>query len=286
MTLKRPLEEAGEPHLIKKRKTSKVSRQKEPTTSKKVDTSSTSNMDFIMKSRIDQFVIPTPEPTIMNRTSSPPRFVKSPSSKRVIPPCEATETNARPEIKGSDILPENLAHLTKKYLFATMTIKSHSKINNKVRGMIRHMSRFDFMDPNIKPGVIALDARASDANKLITVVEIVKKDIFENNRSGKWYQYNRVASKLIQIPRTSSKNDVAARGCARLQNDEDAMDLGGLRIVDTATNHRVDTTMKSRAIPMLTIYLSQVPLPELKQEFGEQNNEKDIVKWWEPVPSR
>ena len=286
MPQKRPLERGEDSDLIKKRKPNITARRAEQATLDEADTINSSNMDVDMEPESTQVVASTPEPAMMTTLSSYPGNVMFPGPDRTIAPADATEINTKPDIKGSNILPAHLAHLTKKYSFAIVAIKSHSKINSKVKAMIQHMSRFDFMDLTIKPGVVALDAGASDASKLITTIEILKKDIFENNRSGKWYQYNRVASELVQIPRKFSKMDMPVRGRAPAQDDEDAMDLGALSIADaaaSATNNQVNTDTKSRAMPMMTIYMSRVPVPELRQEFGEQNNEEDIVKWWEPL---
>ena len=102
------------------------------------------------------------------------------------------------------VLPPHLLYLAKRYSFATMSINTGSKIEQKVRQLISHLSRFNFLDKEVKPGVVALYARSNVASKLISVVEITKRDIESQPKGGKWYQYSRVSSELKEIPRSKA----------------------------------------------------------------------------------
>ncbi|CAF9905106.1 MAG: hypothetical protein GOMPHAMPRED_003038 [Gomphillus americanus] len=175
-----------------------------------------------------------------------------------------------PAPEYSEILPPNLKDLLQKYSFARMSIKSNSKINSKVKNLLAHMSRFSFADKNPRPGVIVIDARASDATKMLSVIEIAKREIEAEERSGKWFQYSRVSSELTKIPRqlknasNQMEDDAPDRDEAESDNKHDAV-----ASKDPATE---DIDTKLRAVPVLTIYMTRISIPELKQEFGEQTN--------------
>ena len=155
---------------------------------------------------------------------------------------------------------------------------------------------------------MALTARAKVASKLISVVEIVKRDIEAMERGGKWWQYSRVGSELREIiPKETKKVSAAkdgATGGRRLGTSAEAemdaedgrterreaedMDierpqLPELETEDSdeesafetmATPHHVKIPHrpKVRAMPVMTIYMSRVPIPELAAELAEQTN--------------
>ena len=104
-----------------------------------------------------------------------------------------------------EILPPALYHLQHKYALATMSIISSSKINQKVRALISHMERFSFADLNAKPGVVILHAKANVASKMISVVEIAKRQIEEEK--GRWWQYCGVQPLLEELRAREKKKD-------------------------------------------------------------------------------
>ena len=177
----------------------------------------------------------------------------------------------------SEILSPNLKDLVQKYSFARMSIKSNSKINTKVKNLLAHMSRFSFTDTDPKPGIIVIDARASDAAKMLSVIEIAKREIEAGERSGKWFQYSRVSSELTKIPRQ-------LKNASNQMDDDDARDQDGVRSKDkgdTLASKDPATGgphIKLRAIPVLTIYMTRISIPELKQEYGEQTNDPSLGK--------
>ncbi|KAI4144784.1 MAG: hypothetical protein LQ340_006534, partial [Diploschistes diacapsis] len=217
---------------------------------------------------------------------------------------DANAQPSDPSLEGdtlSDMLPAKLAHLKKQYSFATMSINTGSKIEQKVRVLISHLSRFNFLDSDVKPGVVVLRAKSNTAGKLISVVEIAKRDIESQGRGGKWYQYSRVSGELREIPRNRTKKEqkesvrsvvfsetagksfkdweatkeqlrggkdkeVAKSAEGMGIGQEDDGDEAFETMIDPEHQHKPQDT-KLRNIPILTIYMARVPLPEMKIEF-------------------
>ncbi|MCJ1324501.1 hypothetical protein MMC10_001163 [Thelotrema lepadinum] len=199
------------------------------------------------------------------------------------------------------VLPPHLFFLKEKYSFATMSISTSSKIEQKVRVLIAHLSRFNFLDREVKPGVVALHARSNAASKLISVVEIAKRDIEAQPKSGKWYQYSRVSAELKEIPRNMptkiKKGQVSGESAAgktlkdwnggkERESCTEKSSAGGNPLAIGAAEHKSEDeddqfetmadpkavsksedSAKLRNVPVLTIYMARVPVPELKAEF-------------------
>ncbi|KAK1068279.1 hypothetical protein LTR12_001223 [Friedmanniomyces endolithicus] len=108
-----------------------------------------------------------------------------------------------------------------------------------------------------KPTVVCLTAEARVASKLISVVEIAKRDLA--CKGVKWFQYNALSSHVGEIPRerkergNQSSDDAGARG-----EENDAF--------QTMPDPMGAT--KKRNTPVMTIYLSSVAVRELRVAYG------------------
>ncbi|MCJ1243426.1 hypothetical protein MMC30_000623 [Trapelia coarctata] len=213
-------------------------------------------------------------------------------------------------IPPPETLPPALAHLQHKYALATMTFSSSSKINQKVRALISRMEKFSFADLNAKPGVVILQAKAPVAVKMVSVVEIAKREI--EKEKGKWWQYSKVEGRLEELKeRVKKKNDTKGEGktlkewqaeqksetneggdameevvdeaeaapklkvqtAASAEEDEDDEAFQTMADVgDTGKGASAPGRPKVRAIPIMTICMARVPVPELKESYGEQTN--------------
>lgn len=85
---------------------------------------------------------------------------------------------------------ELLRELRGRYDIATASVISSSKIAKKVTAVLAHLGRVDLFSSDSRPGVMMLHARAGDASKMVTVMELAKRRIGEAGVA--WYQYNRV----------------------------------------------------------------------------------------------
>lgn len=282
MKIKTPPQPADSPRPTKKVKRKAVSTteqqrprfapvplDKTPTSAQQLPTEISSSIVTVDQSPQDPTAMSTTLSTtdVVSDSHPPP---SDPSSQTDFPPA---------------ILPPNLLHLTKKYSFATMSLNSGSKIQQKVRTLINHLSRFDFLDRDMKPGVVALHAKADVASKLVGVVEIAKRDIEALGRGGKWYQYSRVSGELKEIPIRKSKKELkelaerkvaAEKGGRTLNNTKESEQLEGeeddneeeaFEPLPGSRAEQKPKDTKLRNIPVLTIYMARVPVPELKTEF-------------------
>ena len=194
------------------------------------------------------------------------------------------------ELAKETVLPQHLSHLSQTYCFATMSIISSSKIEHKARILLRHMARFSFLDRNPKPGVVILHARKDVVNKMISVVEIAKRDI--EGEKGKWWQYSRISGELVEMKEKKKmqkevKEDVKAatrrkwgqgenpaadgeEGKAREAEDQEMADsTDDASAFETMPDKTTaDARPKMRMMPTMTIYMSRVTIPEFKGEFG------------------
>ncbi|THY53104.1 hypothetical protein D6C98_05023 [Aureobasidium pullulans] len=136
--------------------------------------------------------------------------------------------------------------LSAKYTLLTLSVISSSNISNRTKSLIEHVKS---TPADNKPAIVALHAKAAVANKLISIVEIAKRDLKEGGR--KIYQYNALGSELIELkPATKdAANDDA------VSDEEPAFE-------------KIEQKTTVRNVPIMTTYLSLVPVKELKDAYG------------------
>lgn len=132
--------------------------------------------------------------------------------------------------------------------------------------------------PQAKPVIVALMARAAFANKCISVAEISKRKL--NAQGEKWCQYTGFWSRVETFePPKPAKRDLGINvssgpeGVEVNKNhtvedstmaiDDEVEDQEETAFEDTPMNER----RKIRQIPCLVIYLSRGPIPRLKELY-------------------
>ncbi|MCJ1287037.1 hypothetical protein MMC26_006384 [Xylographa opegraphella] len=236
-----------------------------------------------------------------SRVSTDPQKPHLPASERVAETANTTtpEASVGSDV-SSDILPPSLRYLQSQYAFATMAIRAGSKITQKVRALQTHLEKFSFVDLKAKPGVVALHAKADMVSKMISVVEIVKREA--EKEGGHLYQYSRLDSLLgelkartlkgekgkdvptangktirewqaaqevgVEAPLQPATNDVAMQEPGDAEEEEAFEPMTKKESVHRAKVPNSEERKKVRAIPTMTIYLSRVPVPEFKQFYG------------------
>lgn len=93
------------------------------------------------------------------------------------------------------------------------------------------------------------------ASKLITVVEIAKREIAGGG--GKWYQYNVVERSLEERERESGGEAVEEDG------EEESFET-----MKTPFERAIEGTKVVRAVPGMTTYLARVRIEGLRKEYG------------------
>lgn len=192
-------------------------------------------------------------------------------------------------------LPIELCYMQDKFDFTTMSIVSSSKMEQKVRNLLLRTKR---PSKETKPGVVILTAKADVASKMVGIVEIAKRTI--RQEGGKWWQYSKLHSQVIELKKKSkakrAEGGKTLREWAEEQKEKGENVSGGMRenhigghdmpddkgaslddsekdendddAFQTMGRHQVmaydENRSKMRAIPIMTIYLSQAPVPALR----------------------
>ncbi|KAI6878860.1 hypothetical protein D0869_12467 [Hortaea werneckii] len=145
-----------------------------------------------------------------------------------------------------------------KYRHVQLSVLSSTQIASRTSKIISHLEEQPREDG--KPTVVSLTARAKAASKLISIAEIVKRDLAA--RGSRCYQYNALDSELADIPRDGRPKQPkeSVGGAEEDEESDEAFETMGAPTGPT----------KKRSMPVMTIYFSKVPIKELKADYGEQ----------------
>lgn len=150
------------------------------------------------------------------------------------------------------------AILSQKHDLVKLSVASGTQIASRATDVIGCLSRSPSTD---RPVVVSLYSKSRNANKLISVVEIAKREM--KAKDIKVLQYNALHSETIQLePKQKQSNGSdpspnSANGEA--QDSDDAFETMGERSTDGP---------KQRVVPVMTIYLSISSIKELKLKYG------------------
>lgn len=139
----------------------------------------------------------------------------------------------------------NLVHLN---------VSSAHQISNRTSAVISRLSPSEQPSDGQKTVVVTLTAKAKAAGKLISIVEIAKREL--KNEGVKCFQYTALSSALIDVKRRP-KGD--KRDAVGEDESDDAFETMG-EVKESAT--------KKRSVPIITIYLSRTSVKELRVDFG------------------
>ncbi|TKA66673.1 hypothetical protein B0A49_10199 [Cryomyces minteri] len=223
-----------------------------------------------------------------------PQFATPPLPTTSMPPPPVPlSAPTVPSPTEAPVLSPALAHLTGKYDFKAMRIVSSSKIEEKATRLLDELwNDFDLLSRACKPAIVALSAKERSNQKLISVIEIAKRALTE--RGLRCFQYNRLLPKVVELKekelnttelarkpkgvtpaewaaqraqqaRTGTRPDVAM-GDDDEEEEEAFETLGATH--RTSQTSAADARTKIRAVPVLTIYMSRVPVRDLKDEYG------------------
>ncbi|CZT17422.1 uncharacterized protein RCC_03256 [Ramularia collo-cygni] len=143
------------------------------------------------------------------------------------------------------------ASLAAAHSLVQLNVSSAHQISNRTFAIISRLNPSDASPDGQKTVIVALTAKAKAAGKLISIVEIAKRELIQNGI--KCFQYTALRSEVVDVER-SRKND-----------DEDDEDDAFETMGDVK-----ESTTKKRSMPVITIYLSTKSVKELKVAFGEQ----------------
>lgn len=185
-----------------------------------------------------------------------------------------------------------IAELSPKYNIKTLSVLSSTSISKRVDSVLNHLGRISAWESSVLPGVVLLYARSNSTNKLITIVETVRRRIHEAEQ--KWYQYNRLyemewaakqQSNNHNRPPQSHKMEtmmedtvMSIDGEGKDSGDDDDDDFEVMATPQTLFERAVHGEEKKKQMAHMSILLSRIPIPELKakENFAMQSNEEYI----------
>ena len=142
------------------------------------------------------------------------------------------------------------------------------------------LRRIDFADPKARPGVVMLYAKAAVAGKLVSVVEVVKREVEgrgsgrAGDRGGVWFQYSALGEGVGVFPRRrggetgGEEMEVDEMEVDEKEEDGGGIDDGAFEMMKTRKERLIEGTEKVRAVPVMTVYLSRVRIEKLKNAYG------------------
>lgn len=124
-----------------------------------------------------------------------------------------------------------------------------------------------------KQVVVELRAKAPVTSKMISVVEIAKRQIAL--KGEKWYQYSKVEQVLLERKaegknlQDSKKTKEKEDGPIEQDNkDEEDEEEEAFETMKTPFERANEGAIKVRAMPVMTIYLTHARIDELKKAYG------------------
>ncbi|KAM0287240.1 hypothetical protein ACHAQH_000554 [Verticillium albo-atrum] len=161
-----------------------------------------------------------------------------------------------------------LADLKTKYDILPALVISSSKIQKRVAYLLQHLQT-DSGDP--RPRVALLHARPPEVCKMMTIAECLKRNLAAGpgvGAGGQWFQYNM----LYAVPlRPNEVEEVVeetvlggnADGASLEDSDEDDFE-----VMESRFERAIMPPPSTRVVMSLSIFISVVPVPELKVRDG------------------
>lgn len=168
------------------------------------------------------------------------------------------------------------AALSETHTITRLSIQSNTQISAKATNVISKLSpttqekdtsKTD-TESNVKPPLIILRAKSRWASKLISIVEIAKRNLESPDSGIKIFQYSSLSTEMVEIERRPKPKGLGAPlPEGEGSDDEDAFQTMGAS-APTANSGQDEGGMKKRAVPVLTVYLATRPVKALRSEFG------------------
>ncbi|CRK21756.1 hypothetical protein HYQ45_008994 [Verticillium longisporum] len=162
-----------------------------------------------------------------------------------------------------------LADLKTKYDILPALVLSSSKIQKRVAYLLRHL-RKDDGDP--RPPVALLHARPHEVCKMLTIAECLKRNLAaeaETGAGGQWFQYNMLYAVPLRARKAEEVVDETVfpgRGADVASEGSD--DDDDFEVMEGRFERAVVPPPSTRVAMSLSIFLSAVPVPELKAREG------------------
>lgn len=133
-----------------------------------------------------------------------------------------------------------------------LNVSSAHQISNRTSAIISRLNPSEKSPDDQKTVIVALTAKAKAAGKLISVVEIAKRELAKDG--VKCFQYTSLTSELVDIER----NPKGSKEVDGEESDDAFQTMGEVK----------ESSTKKRSMPVLTIYLSTKSVKDLKVALG------------------
>jgi len=156
------------------------------------------------------------------------------------------------------------ADYEKSFNVLSLSILSSSQISNRASLVVDHLARNHGSDDT--PPLCKLHAKAKVANKLISVVEIAKRDL--KTKGQKVYQYSSLASETITLEQNDSNS--ISKTSSTVSQDPGA---------DDDSFQTMEPRAKIRNVPVMTVVLAARAIPGLKSAIGYDWISEDLLRF-------
>lgn len=170
------------------------------------------------------------------------------------------------ELPSSDSTLSGPPSLEKQYNLHSLSVLSSSKIRTRVTQTLAILSP-PLAAQDSKDNLVLLHARPNAASKLISIVEILKREL-SGSTSEQWFQYNVLEKKLAEKT-TSRPNEGSPDEDKNVTNSAEEIVFEAMKMPYEKSAERMP---KIKADIILKIYLSRVRIESLKKIYGEQTN--------------
>lgn len=146
--------------------------------------------------------------------------------------------------------------LESKYELLKLSVHSSTQISNRTAAVLAKLEATQGSDS--KPKIVVLRAGARTASKLISIIEIAKRDLI--SKGIKFFQYTALSSEMIEIQRKPKRGTGIP---AEQENADDGDSDDAFETMGAVP----DTGSKKRLVPVMTVYLSTKSIKELAKEY-------------------
>ncbi|KAM0333219.1 hypothetical protein ACHAQA_001879 [Verticillium albo-atrum] len=216
---------------------------------------------------------PAPKPAKKPKTSfdTAPPTTRNSSGGPATATAKATAAAATipPTVPLSAAHASVLADLKTKYDILPALVISSSKIQKRVTYLLQHLRR-DSGDP--RPRVALLHARPHEVCKMLTIAEQLKRSLAEGAAVGagaRWFQYNMLYAMPVRAKEAEAVDETVLGGngaAASEASDDDEDD--DFETMENRFERAVVPPPSARVTMSLSIFISTVPVPELKVRDG------------------
>lgn len=190
--------------------------------------------------------------------------IPTPAAEQPSPEQQSTKGLAT---TASESAPQVFGDLANLHDIFTVSVISSSKIQKKTTAVLKHLSTYPAISP-AKPALVLAHSKADTTAKLITIIEIAKRDIASSG--GKWFQYNVVYQVMEQQKEKKKKDGSKHKDTAEVndEQEEGEEDEEQLETMKTPFERAIEGQPKVRAIPHMAIYLSRIRIESLRKKYG------------------